>query len=134
MENASVMLERAGLENLPLVVLGEFNSDIMSSRPQSSRLQNLMLNFGFTQLVSEPTRVKRESMSMIDLLYTTNPELFDQVVCHELGISNHNLILGVLHVVVDKQVPKFRQVRCFGKCNMERLVQELKNAPWHLMA
>ena len=39
------------------------------------------------------------------------------------GISDHALILGVLHDVTCKQVHTFRQVRCYGICNLDKLVQ-----------
>ena len=133
MDNVTVMIEKANLENLPLVVCGDFNCDMLSLPTQSKRLQVIMSNYGLTQLVTDPTRVTRNTESMIDLLYTTNPEMFDRMVCHDLGISDHSLILGAINSTTGQRAQKFRQVRCYGKCNLDKLLQELKAAPWHIM-
>ena len=60
-------------------------------------------------------------------------EMFDRVVCHDLGISDHSLILGAINSTTGQRAQKFRQVRCYGKCNLDKQLQELKAAPWHIM-
>ena len=36
--------------------------------------------------------------SLIDLIYTTNPEVFLQAGCKEAGISDHSIIFGEMDV------------------------------------
>ena len=60
----------------------------------------------------------------------------DCVGCMELSFSDHSLIYGVVNSCVRRKVNILRMVRCFGKCNLEKLVTDLDAAPWqviHLM-
>ena len=64
------LLRHVSMSNLPCIILGDFNEDIL--RHQNSALLSLMSNFTFTQLVQSPTTAQG---TLIDHVYYRNPTL-----------------------------------------------------------
>jgi len=84
-------------------------------------------------MINGPTRVTESSETQIDLLFTTDQDLLDRVGCEEPALSDHSLIFGVLANEVVKKRHTLRMVRCFRGCDLDRLVENLNTAPWHVM-
>ena len=59
-------------KNTNVMILGDFNIDFMKSIP--SRWSTFLTTYGLHQLITEPTRVTASSVTLIDHIYTTNPE------------------------------------------------------------
>ena len=49
------------------------------------------------------------------------------------GLSDHSLIYGLLKCRVQVNRLKLRNVRCLGKCDIEKLISDLDTAPWSVM-
>ena len=47
---------------------------MLTSNPLSDKLQQLLDDYGFTQLIKEPTRITSDSQTLIDVIATTHPE------------------------------------------------------------
>ena len=97
------------------------------------RLAMVMSEYGLVQMINGPTRVTESSETQIDLLFTTDQDLLDRVGCEEPALSDHSLIFGVLANEVVKKRHTLRMVRCFRGCDLDRLVENLNTAPWHVM-
>ncbi len=133
MEDLSHMLERAFQEAKEVVIGGDFNCNILNPDSTCNKLAETMSEFNVTQMVSCPTRVTQSSVSLIDLLYASNPSCFSRVCCKEVGLSDHNIVYGVVAGVVRNQQPSPISIRCYSKCDPETLVSDLNSAPWHVM-
>ena len=133
----AVSVEKAVAEKVPVMIMGDFNCDMLLHDSKSQRLEEMMMDYGLVQMVREPTRVTQTSETQIDLMFTTdgndNGAVLDRVGCVELGLSDHSLIYGVVNGCVKRRVNTLRMVRCFGKCNLEKLVTDLDAAPWQVM-
>ena len=116
-----------------MVMMGDFNCDMMCPNSSACRLAMVMSEYGLTQMVNGPTRVTEDSSTQIDLLFTTNMDLFQRVGCEEPGLSDHSLIFGLLTSKVERKRHTFRTVRCLGKCDVDELVADLGSAPWQVM-
>ncbi|MGI9458385.1 MAG: reverse transcriptase family protein, partial [Pirellulales bacterium] len=92
--------------NTSLLLLGDFNAHHISwnfcnySNAEGIRLNNLLLNFDLTQLVTQPTRIN----SCLDFAITNCPEPFDfEDVIAPIGSSDHGVVVispaanGILH-------------------------------------
>ena len=53
--------------------------------------------------------------------------------CEELGLSDHCLIYGRLKTIMESKQHVYRDVRCLGKCDVDRLNADLDTAPWQVM-
>ena len=112
MDGLEAMLERVVQEKLD-VLLGDLNCNLLKADHWAVRLGMVVSEYGFTQMVSGPTRVTQSSKTQIDLLFVTNPDVVKSCGCRELGLSDHNMIYGVLTESIVRQNQCLRQVRCF---------------------
>ena len=69
-----------------ILVLGYFNIDLLT--PHSSWESAITL-LGLTQLVKSPTRITQTSATLIDHMYTNNPDVITEVSVPDLSISDH---------------------------------------------
>ena len=78
--NASIM-------NKEIIFLGDLNIDYLKPVPTS--WETILTTHGFFQMITEPTRVTTTSVTLIDHIYTTNPENFTDIKVPYYAISDH---------------------------------------------
>ena len=80
-------LSVAQTTGLEIIVMGDFNIDLANC--SNRKWNNLIQLFDFKQLVTNPTRVTKNSSTITDHIYCTNPEnITDHFVSHH-SISDH---------------------------------------------
>ena len=89
------------------------------------KLGMVMLEYSFEQILNGPTRVTQTTETQIDLLFTTNPDLIAYSRCRELGLSDHNMIYGMLGEGVGRKQQCWCEIRALVNCDVEKLVEEL---------
>ena len=72
MDSLALMLERAVLDNVAMLVMGDFNCDFLRPNSQAGKLMSLMSECSLVQMVDGPTRVTQGSESQIDLLFSSD--------------------------------------------------------------
>lgn len=55
-----------------VILLGDFNVDLLVDSPTCSDLAGLVAIYGLTQVISEPTRVTSSTSSLLDHVYTSS--------------------------------------------------------------
>ena len=126
-----IMVENIVQAGDVVVMLGDFNCDMLGSDATVRRLDDTMSEYNLRQEISGPTRVTHGSQSLIDLLFTSNSDMFVKVGKTELGLSDHCMVYGVIRAqehYLEKHLKK--SVRCWKKCNIDELISDLKSAPW----
>ena len=103
---SDVKVVRTG--GMTVVVLGDFNCNMLRPNSSGRRLQMMMAEYGLTQLIDGPTRVTEN-----DLLFSTDAGIFEYVGCEELSLSDHDLVFGRLRRRVRKIQHNYRDVRCW---------------------
>ena len=86
-----------------ILVLGDFNIDLL--KPHSSWDSTITL-LGLTQLVKLPTRITQTSATLIDHIYTNNPDVITEVSVPDLSISDHCPISCSRSIKLPKCDPK----------------------------
>ena len=127
------MLDKVAQEQLMVVLMGDFNCNMLRAGSHTEKLAMVMSEYGMKQMICDPTRVTQTSDTMIDLLFCSNSDEIIQSGCLELGMSDHEMIYGILNG--DKVAQKWclREIRSFGNCDVDKLVSDLKVAPWSVM-
>ena len=69
-----------------IFVLVDFYTDLL--KPHSS-CDSIITQLGLTQLVKSPTRITQTSATLIDHIYTNNPDVITEVSVPDLSISDH---------------------------------------------
>ena len=83
-------------------IFGDLNIDIQ--KPNNFELIDIMASYGFASLIQDPTRVKDESKSTIDLLFTNDSTLNGGIF--PLEISDHYTIFATLETGRSKKMFK----------------------------
>ena len=106
-----------------ILILGDFNIDLL--KPHSSWNSTITL-LGLTKLVKSPTRITQTSATLIDHIYTNDPDVITEVRVPDLSITDHCPISCSRSIKLPKYAPKshsyisFRILKHFNKtafCN-----------------
>ena len=109
-------LSIAQTTGLEFILIGDFYIDIMSQVSLNTKWMNLIQLFDLTQLVSSPTRVTQSSSTIIDHVYTSNPEknITETFVPH-YAIIDHFPVCLSRKVKISKPNHITTSYRCFKK-------------------
>jgi len=107
------------------MVLRDFNIDFMVDSFYTKKLQSLMLSLGMKQYVNKPTRITKDSQTIIDLLFANNKVQLQ--IIHEPKITDHAWLKIVLHL--NKIESKFREfnARDYSKFSIDEFISLVEN-------
>ena len=118
-----------------VVIVGDFicdyaqrYGDIVLSTT-GSKLQTSLLSFDYTVVNNEPTRVMRDTSTLIDLVIASRAGLIRNTRNLELGISDHMLVYACVQTRVRRPPPKIVKGRTFKKFNQCEFIRDLEDAP-----
>lgn len=85
------MMDNVTNHNPNVILLGDFNIDLMQPTPPSwESTTNL---FGLEQLVTVPTRVTKDTATLLDHIYTNNTKMVSRVNISDVHFSDHSPII-----------------------------------------
>ena len=73
--------------------MGNLNINLLTPSCQTDRLLLITSENNLRQLISEPTRITNHSLTLLDILYTSSPDLFTSAEATECLGSDHLMIL-----------------------------------------
>ena len=83
-----------------------------------------------TNTITEPTRVTNCSMSLIDLILTSNPERFALSETMKLGLNDHDLIYTIRKQKIARPPPKLIEYTSMKGFDKYCYVADLCKIPW----
>ena len=122
------MLEKVATRCKGVVLMGDLNINLLTESGLAERIDLLASKNSLIQLVSIPTRITNQTMSLLDVLYTTTPDLFLNTGSVDYTNSDH-LMIYTEYVQEVKPQPKMKLIRSFKRCNKEALMSDLTRAP-----
>ena len=116
-------------DNKESIILGDVNYDFLSASlsPQASELKFITGLYQYEQLISEPTRVTKDTRTLIDHFYTTNPDNIISKGVSTVSISDHYLIYGIRKFKVCKENAKIIEYRDYKHFNEQIFLRDLQN-------
>ena len=100
--------------------------------PEGMALEELIETNNLHQLIDEPTNIRGEAMSCIDLIITDQPNLFLQSGVHSSLDQNcqHQIIYGKINISLPPPPPYKRTVWEYGKANVAKIKADLNAVDW----
>lgn len=129
----SVMMELASKELKELLIMGDFNCNILSPSLTTRNLITIMQDYQLTQIISTPTCVSIHSQTIIDLCFTSSPQSFSSSGTIPLTASDHLMIYITRQNKIHNHIPKIQKVRSFKNCDPTFLSEDLCSAPWEVI-
>ncbi len=129
-----IFLGKCDAECKELLVIGDINCNMIKSSKDSSNNKLIFLStlYNLEQLIKEPTRVTSTSSSVIDLMFTNQPNNISNSGVIDLGMSDHSFIYAVKKVTMPKNRQTRSKVRNFKIFNETDVIEELSRIPWYL--
>ena len=120
-------LSIAQTTGLEMILMGDFNIDLRSCT--NHKWRNLLQLFDLSQLVTEPTRVTQTSSSLIDHVYSSNPENISECFVPFYSISDHFpvCLTRKISCKVTKSEHTTSSYRCFKNFNEAMFLSDLSN-------
>ena len=112
------------------IIVGDVNSDVLANDPTHlvSEMDFTTKLYQYEQLIKDPTRVTKDSASLIDHFYTTKPDYIASSGVKIITISDHYLIYGVRKFQATKQSPRIIEYRDFKQFNETHFLFELQSS------
>ena len=136
LERFEETMERANLEAKEIIVLGDFNINVLNESSSSNSWHQVTHSFNLTQFVKKPTRITTKSETLIDHAYSNTPENIIEVSVPVLGVSDHYPVCitrklsktfdtGPVHKIIN-----YRNTKTFDE---EQFLNDLNNQPWSVI-
>lgn len=114
-----------------IVVLGDFNINILSESPTRTLLNNLLNDLSLTQLINEPTRITENTATCIDLIIVNNSlpvHCSDTVEC---SLSDHWAVSCSIDQNLSTNSSFKRIIRDFSNFNSAEFNSDLEGLNWN---
>ena len=114
-----------------IIVTGDLNCDMLKDCPEASALSDLCKSLNLTQLIKTPTRVTKESSTLIDVIMTSDESLVTKYGVEEVHISDHFLVHSTLKLKLPKPTPHYITTRSYKHYNSVEFIYDLLQVPWY---
>ena len=112
-----------------LILCGDWNIDTLKSSPHAKELNNLLLRYNLKNLVNTPTRITKNTASLLDVVIT-NEKNYVNLSVMDLGLSDH--IAQNISISIPETNNTFHKVikRKFNEINTQEFLHLLKQVTW----
>lgn len=112
-----------------VICVGDTNVNLFNL---DNALSRCFESYGFTQILSEPTRITNTSGTLLDPIFVSNKEIVISCGTENVDqISDHKLVFCELKAKVTKFKQKFVEFRDFKNFDYNLFVQDLDKVPFH---
>lgn len=127
-------LDDAYLESKELILMGDFNIDLLRPNEIPQQWTDIIEGFSLTQLITEPTRVTPTRESLLDHIYVTSPENVKQHHVPTSGMSDHFPTCMVHRSSGhNKNCHTSIKYRSFKNFDMDKFSKDTEALPWMVL-
>ncbi len=112
-----------------VILMGDLNINFLSNSVEYKYLQSLLQVFSLKQIITDPTRVSRNSSTLIDIICVNdNIDVLNSGTMGMLNMTDHRLIYSLVSIVAPKLVKKtitYRDFKHFNKLEFEQDLQHI---------
>ena len=118
-------------QNKESIILGDTNCDFDTPANNTKHLSNILISFGYSQLIKNPTRTTSTTSTIIDHIMTNRPEIISGRGVVPCGISDHDALYLIRNIRAPKLKvpPKVLNVRNYKLFNIKNFQSDLKTIP-----
>ena len=98
-----------------------------------TKLQRILHIFDYLNVIKSPTRITKNSTSLLDLVIASPNLNCLKSGSIDLGISDHHLVYGVFALTKSKPTPKIAFVKYYKSFDLNELKADMARAPWHII-
>ena len=118
------MMDKVSEGNSNIVLLGDFNIDLLKSQPAWESTTSL---FGLHQLINCATTITQTSATLLDHIYANNEQMVSKVQVSDICISEHCPCKPTRKLAKGRTTIQYRSFKHF---NQGDFLQDLNSAPF----
>ena len=132
-EELNSTLNRVTSENKECYLLGDFNVNVSNTNALHNKLNDVMTEQQFVQIIKDPTRVTPFSETCIDLIFASHTDKITKSGVIKTGLSDHYMPYFVRKTALPKKPPRTIHVRNYKHYEADAFVQYMWNIPWSII-
>ena len=128
------ILDTASAEGKEMLLFGDFNCCFMSSHRNDSdckQLKSLFRSLHIKQLIDQPTRITKNSKSLIDLVAVNCPQNVCESGVVSAHLSDHELVYCVRKLNWKRAPSQVKTFRNYAHFNVDAFRKDLKGVNWN---
>ena len=116
--------------------MGDLNCDVGATPVDhnTNRLLEICNTFQYKQLIQQPTRITKNTATIIDLFLTNDTTKFSHYGTLDIAISDHNFIYAIRKLPSFKSSPKIILSRQYKYFDCGKFREDLKLISWDNIA
>jgi hypothetical protein len=111
---------------------GDFNINLLQKNNSSTTFSNILSSLDLQQTITEPTRIYKNTTSLLDLFITNNPSqiISSNVLKHD-AITDHESIYVIYKLNQPKFIPTTKIIRSTKHFNLDYFLFDFQNLPFN---
>ena len=124
------MLTKVNDVSMETFLLGDINVNYLT-KSSHKEIKHIFITHGFDQLIKVPTRITRETKTLIDVIMTNDGSSVQQTKVIPLSLSDHDCVTCVRKI--NHRKTPFRTITCrdYSKYNHTELARDVENHDWN---
>ena len=123
------MISTAVSENKEILLSGDLNVNYLERNHQKELKDVIKMN-GFKQVIDKPTRITKDTKTLIDIVITTDQTKIADTIVFPCCISDHELIGVVRKLHIQKFVPQKSFTQDYSKYTKDQFKDDIRNLDW----
>ena len=117
-------------KNKTLILCGDWNINFLQSSPQKSELNGLFLLYNLKYIVNVPTRITKNTSTLLDVVITNDEKSTYSLRVMNLGLSGHHTqIISILITDSRNRQHRIKKTQ-FSKANLQEFFYSLNEFTW----
>lgn len=114
---------------MEIFLLGDINVNFLT-KTNHKELKSILITHGLDQIIKSPTRVTKDTDTLIDVILTNNRSHVHKTSVIPLSLSDHDCVVCVRKLNTRKYL--FRTIECrdYSKYNHENLAADVESYDW----
>ena len=124
------VLEVANAEKKEVIIMGDLNCNFSPGarcQGETKKLNSILQSMNMTQVVNAPTRVTRESQTLIDIICTSQPQNITLVKVVKSALSDHDMTAFIRKLNSLKFKPRTIKCKNYSKYCPTRFTEYLSS-------
>ena len=123
------MINTSMCEDKQTILVGDMNADYLQ-QSKDRNIKRIISTNGLKQLIKKPTRVTKDSSTLIDIIATSHEQNILKTMTYANSISDHDLVGMIMKKNNRKFKPRTIYTRNFAKYNEANYKENLRNLDW----
>ena len=128
-ESFETCLDSASDQNLDIIIMGDFNQDMMI-KDSSVKLERILCKFNMVNLIDEPTRITDTTQTCLDLILTNHTSIIENTAILSPFCSDHCTVTADITFKTYREKAYKTTFWKYEQADKEAIENKINNTDW----